>query len=421
MGGVVHVVGAGVAGLSAAVRLKAAAAEVVLHEATGQAGGRCRSYYDPTIDATIDNGNHVVLSGNRATLAYLRVIAAQDRLAGPREPAFPFVDLASRERWCVRPNAGRLPWWIFAAERRVPGSHALDYLGIARLAWAPPDRLLRDAMACHGLVYDRLWRPLLLAALNTDPTEASAGLAGAVVRETLAAGGDACRPLIAPQGLSCAFVDPAVSWLQAKGAALHFGHRLRAMTFNGEKVEALDFGDSLVRLRPGDGVILAVPPWVAQALVPGLRTPSAFRAIVNGHFRVTPPAGIATMTGVVNATVEWIFCFHDRISVTVSAADRLIDIPRETLARDLWREVVALTGVAAVLPPWQIIKERRATFAATPTEETKRPAAHTAWNNLVLAGDFTATGLPATIEGAIRSGNRAAELMTCNRRKPPAA
>jgi hydroxysqualene dehydroxylase len=418
MSRVIHVVGAGVAGLSAAVCLTSAAAEVVLHEASGQAGGRCRSYYDPTIDAMIDNGNHVVLSGNRATLAYLRMIAAQDRLVGPREAAFPFVDLASHERWCVRPNAGRVPWWIFAAERRVPGSRALDYLGIARLTWARADRLLPEAMACRGVVYDRLWRPLLLAALNTDPTEASAGLAGAVVRETLAAGGNACRPLIAPRGLSCAFVDPALSWLQAKGAKLNFGHRLRAIEFKGEEVEALDFGDVLVSLQPGDGVILAVPPWVAQALVPGLRTPSTFRAIINGHFRVTPPAGIATMTGVVNATIEWIFCFHDRISVTVSAADRLIDVPRETLARELWREVVALTGVAAMLPPWQIIKERRATFAATPKEETRRPAAHTTWNNLVLAGDFTATGLPATIEGAIRSGNRAALLMTNRRMKP---
>jgi uncharacterized protein with NAD-binding domain and iron-sulfur cluster len=96
--------------------------------------------------------------------------------------------------------------------------------------------------------------------------------------------------------------------------------------------------------------------------------------------------------------------------VTISAAERLLDAPRQTLATDIWREVAVVTGLAVALPPWQIIKERRATFAALPQENAKRPSAASAWNNLFLAGDWTATGLPATIEGAIRSGNRAADL-----------
>jgi uncharacterized protein with NAD-binding domain and iron-sulfur cluster len=70
-----------------------------------------------------------------------------------------------------------------------------------------------------------------------------------------------------------------------------------------------------------------------------------------------------------------------------------------------------LAGLAPELPPWQIVRERRATFAATPTQDARRPGAQTAWNNLLIAGDWTNTGLPATIEGAIRSGNRAADLV----------
>jgi uncharacterized protein with NAD-binding domain and iron-sulfur cluster len=80
------------------------------------------------------------------------------------------------------------------------------------------------------------------------------------------------------------------------------------------------------------------------------------------------------------------------------------------LADKLWREVAAVAGLPMTLPPWQIVRERRATFAATPSENAKRPAAPTAWRNLWLAGDWTRTGLPATIEGAIRSGNLAADL-----------
>ena len=70
-----------------------------------------------------------------------------------------------------------------------------------------------------------------------------------------------------------------------------------------------------------------------------------------------------------------------------------------------------VTGLPEVMPPWQIVRERRATFAATPEQESRRPGTRTPWTNLVLAGDWTATGLPATIEGAIRSGNRAAETI----------
>ncbi len=114
-----------------------------------------------------------------------------------------------------------------------------------------------------------------------------------------------------------------------------------------------------------------------------------------------------------NGTVEWLFAFPDRLSVTISAADRLLDVPRETLAQTIWHEVAAVTALPKALPPWQIVRERRATFAATPGENAKRPATATAtaWSNLFLAGDWTMTGLPATIEGAIRSGNRAADLV----------
>ena len=112
-----------------------------------------------------------------------------------------------------------------------------------------------------------------------------------------------------------------------------------------------------------------------------------------------------------NGTIEWLFAFAHRLSVTVSCADRLLDTPREELANRTWQEVARIVGVAGPLPPWQIVRERRATFAAFPEQNAKRPGAQTRWSNLFLAGDWTATGLPATIEGAIRSGNRAAQMV----------
>ena len=406
----VHVVGAGLAGLAAAVRLASRGARVLVHEAAGQAGGRCRSYHDPVLDMVIDNGNHLLLSGNHAALSYLEAIGAQGKLAGPPVAEFAFMDLASGEQWTVRINAGRVPWWIFDRNRRVPGTTARDYLSFARLLFAPEKETICETVTCAGPLYERLARPLWVAALNTDPKEGSARLAGAIIRETLLAGGNACRPLIARDGLGPVFIEPALRFLAAYDVKVEFGHRLRALGFADGKVAMLDFGDDKLAIE-NDDAILAVPPVVAADLVPALKTPAEFRAIVNAHFRVEPPASLAPIIGVVNGTVEWLFAFPDRLSVTISAADRLLDVPRETLAQKIWHEVATLTALPKALPPWQIVRERRATFAATPGENAKRPAAKTAWSNLFLAGDWTMTGLPATIEGAIRSGNRAADLV----------
>jgi squalene-associated FAD-dependent desaturase len=293
----------------------------------------------------------------------------------------------------------------------VPGTTASDYLGLARLMRAGKSDTIASRMTCSGPLYRALWQPLLLAALNTDPPESSAVLAAAIIKETLAQGGAACRPLIAADGLGAAFVDPALRYLEARGAMIRFEHPLRRLTQDNGVVQALEFADETIELGPGDRVILAVPAPTAASLVPGLSAPSAFRSIVNAHFKMVPPAKLPPLLGVIGGTVEWIFAFPDRLSITISGADRLLDVPRETLVATLWDDIQRATGITDPLPPWQIIREKRATFAATPEEDAKRPGTRTRLSNLVLAGDWTDTGLPATIEGSIRSGNKAAAAL----------
>jgi squalene-associated FAD-dependent desaturase len=407
----IHIIGAGLSGLAAAVRLAPTGNRIVIHEATAQAGGRCRSYHDHSLGMMIDNGNHLLLSGNSAAMDFLDTVGARDRLIGPATAAFPFVDLKSGERWVLDIGSGRLPWWIFDRHRRVPGTRALDYLALGRLLFGTPDKTVADLIACKGMLYDRLVQPLLLAALNIEPRDGSAALAATIIRETLGRGGKACRPLIARDGLAPALVDPALAFLRERGVDVCFGHELRAIEFAQDRASLLRFGDDAVSLGAGDVAILAVPAWSASTLIPGLSVPTEFRAIVNAHFRYTPPKGTAPITGLIHATSDWLFAFEDRFSVTVSSGDRLINAPREALAREIWGEICRVMAIADPLPSWQIVRERRATFAATPEQEKRRPGPRTAWQNLFLAGDWTATGLPATIEGSIRSGNRAAQLV----------
>jgi squalene-associated FAD-dependent desaturase len=407
----VHIIGAGLSGLAAAVQLANANCHVHVHEATQQAGGRCRSYFDAATGLTIDNGNHLLLSGNRHALAYARSIGTEAGLVGPKLAQFPFVDLSTGQRWLLDLGDSRLPLWVLDQSRRVPDTGLLDYLALMPLIWATRGRRVDEAIRCDGALYHRLVQPLLLAALNLDPPEGSAGLAGAVVRETLLAGGQACRPLIARDGLSAVLVEPAVKLLQDRGGRVHFSHELHAFETTDMRITALRFGlggDDRIAIGPEDAVVLAVPPRSASSLLPGLKTPTKFRAIVNAHFRFDPPRDAPPILGVVGGLVEWLFAFPRRLSVTISNGDSLVEIPREVLAEQIWRDVCKAGGVAGELPPWQIVRERRATFEATPEQDALRPGVVTNLKNLCLAGDWTDTGLPATIEGSVRSGDRAA-------------
>jgi hydroxysqualene dehydroxylase len=404
-----HIIGAGISGLSAGVRLAQAGHAVHVHEATQLLGGRCRSYFDGATGLTIDNGNHLLLSGNHHALTYARTIGSQAGLVGPAQAQFPFIDLRDGRQWLLRLNDGRIPFWVFDKHSRVPDTRPRDYFALAPLLWAGTDKLVGDAIACNGVLYDRLVQPLLLAALNIDPPKGSAGLAGAIVRETLLAGGKACRPLVARDGLSSVLVDPAIAYIEARGGSVGIGRELRELVRSGGHITSLKFLDDEVALAPADAVVLAVPARAATGLVPGLTAPNRFRAIVNVHFRYDPPAGQPLLLGVVGGMVEWLFAFPQRLSVTVSDGERLIDMPREELARAIWADVCKAARIEANLPPWQVVRERRATFEATPEQHALRPGAVTSWTNLFLAGDWTDTGLPATIEGSVRSGDRAAD------------
>jgi hydroxysqualene dehydroxylase len=401
----VHVVGAGLAGLSAAIALRQAGHTVTIVEAGSSAGGRCRSYFDRELGLSIDNGNHLLLSGNRSAFAYLDTIGARATLTMPAEPMFPFLDLGTGQRWVLRPNPGRIPWWVLSRRRRAPGTHARDHLALLRLR-----RVRGDATVAASLRKDTFYRrviePIAVAALNTPPDEALVRLLGAVMNETLFRGGSACIPAVAREGLSASLVDPAVAWLEGRGCPLITGRRVSALRVVAEHVTSLETSEGPM---PVAAVVLAAPAWVAADLLPGQLCPDAFQAIVNVHFRVEADPGPCGFIGLVGGTAEWVFVKPGHVSVTISAANRMVNDDGRTIAEAVWPDVRTALHLEERMPAWRVVKERRATVAATAEQERRRPGPRTALRNLVLAGDWTATGLPGTIEGAIRSGRTAAE------------
>ncbi len=428
----VHVIGGGLAGLSAALTLAEAGRRVVVYEGGPACGGRARSYYDRHLGCRLDNGNHLLLSANRTVFDYLDRIGARDSLVGPGAPMFPFHDLSAGINWTLRLSGGRVPWWVLPRRRRVPGMRLRELAGLARLMRAGPDAAVADCLL-PGALADRLMVPLAVSVLNTRPEQGSAALMGRVMRESMAKGGSACVPWFPREGLSETLVDPALARLEALGAVIRTGARVTGLGMADGRVDRLRLSGGEVALDGGDAVVLALPAQtvrdVAGEALPGLVVPDAFESILNLHYRadvaehVSGDLARARFAGVVGGLAEWVFVKPGILSVTVSAANHLAGDAPDALAATIWQELRAVVSpflrpgapqetLPDALPPHRVVREKRATFAATPAQERLRPECRTAVANLVLAGDWTATGLPATIEGAMRSGVAAAKALS---------
>lgn len=418
MSGTTHIIGLGVAGLSAAVRLVSAGQKVALYDGAKTAGGRCRSFHDAKLDCLIDNGNHLLLSGNKSALSYLDLLGARDEIEIASEATFSFADLKSRERWSVTLNDGLIPWWIFNKKQSIPGVKFGEYKSALKFPFADDHATIGSLTGDSGALFDRFWEPMTWAVLNTTPDRASAKLMWAVFRETFAKGGKACRPMVAKRGLSETFVDPALTYLEKHGVTASFNTPLKALEINDSSVTKIHIGETSIELGPQDHVVLAVPRAQAAKLLPALSMPDGDAAIVNAHFKMAEPLDAqyaVPILGLVNAKTHWIFTRGNIISLTISAADALgLDrLSEEEFLPLLWQEVCE----ALQLPDGtsyeggRLIRERRATFDQSPASVAKRPKASGTYANLTLAGDWTDNGLPATIEGSIRSGEIAAKAV----------
>ena len=400
----VHVVGAGVAGLVCALRLADAGRPVVLHEATPGAGGRCRSLPDGG-----DNGTHALVGGNRAALRFLERIGARAGWVEPEPEGLPVFDLSTGR--AARVALSPLGWT--AAGLRPAGVSLGALLALARCALPWRDRPVADVMARHPEFHRGFVEPLTVAALNTPATEASSRRLGAVLLR--AAGRAGGRLLVAREGLGPDMVEPALAALRSAGADVRFGARLRRVAVEGGKAAALEFEGEAVPLDGGRAAVLALPPWEASRLLPGLAVPLAHAPIVNLHFAHRTP-GPVRFLGLLGALCQWVLVRPEGVSVTVSAGDAEAREDASALAPRAWAEVrrAALAfGLAGAWPeapaPCRVVKERRATprhVPGRPPRPPRRPLL-----NLALAGDWTHPALPATIEASVLSGEAAARAV----------
>jgi squalene-associated FAD-dependent desaturase len=456
------IIGAGFAGSAAAVRLTEAGWRVTLMDARGAAGGRVYSFEDKETGEIIDNGQHLLMGCYHATLRLLDVLGTRHLLRPQEAMRVEFIEPASeillQPRRAVL-DAGRLSGKAGMALgiAGLEGLSAYDrwavlrfaaalQLGVAQHRLATPLatqtalELLRSYGQTDALI-TRLWEPVILATLNAHPAEAAASLLVKVLERAFFSDRDSSRLLLPRVGLDDV-LKPLAAWLGRRGsnflrgtvASIHIQHHdssflASSITTNtGEIIEA-------------DCVISAVPPHVlTKLLISSLsdtfRNDEAFSTLLASLSQFTFSPIISTylwfdrsfmtseFVALLGTQTQWVFnrrliCdapkqvterFSGHISTTVSAGGDIINAANDDILRICLRDIHAAFPASrtAQMLRGRVIKEKFATPRITPAIEAIRPSATTPIANLFLAGDWTNTGLPATIESASQSGEAAA-------------
>lgn len=441
----VAVVGAGCAGLSAAAALAEHGLRVLVVEARPVLGGRVFATRDRVSGDWVDNGQHVLLGAYHDTLAYLERIGGRDRLRVQSSLAVPMIDRrgrASELRCPALPSplqlvAGVLAWpglpWrdrvsVLGLGRALDPRHDTEAARLTVREW------LRRWGQADGLV-ELLWEPLAVAALNQPIDRASAGTFVEVIRRMLGPGRDDAAMFLPAQSLSHVFIDPAVAYVEAHGGAVRGGAPALVDVRDGV-VHGLRMRGERVSAR---AVISAVPWHAFGALfadpLPVLEDVQRVAAGMSGSSIVTvnlwfdQPVLDTPFVGLPGRNFQWAFEKHlvtpgqgAHVSLVCSGGDDIVGQTNAELVALGHAELAGAVPAAARLPLRRgtAVRDRRATFALDPGQPP-RPGTHTGLPGFYLAGDWTDTGLPATIESAVVSGHRAAAAVLASLGGPGAA
>ncbi|MBA3545758.1 MAG: FAD-dependent oxidoreductase [Nannocystis sp.] len=434
----VLVLGGGLAGLSAAVRLAENGRKVTVIEATRAPGGRARSFPDAASGRELDNGQHLIMGCYRETLAFLRTIDSTDGIYFQK-------DLSVR---MVKPGGQRLsldcpplpaPLHLAVGLLKMRGLSLLDKAAAVRAGLVLRGEVKRpdDNETCDSwlrrlgqtqTLRNAFWDPIIWGTLNDDPLVSSAAMFTAVLERAFLSTRDASRLGVPKVPLSRLYVDQSLAYLRARGCEVRLGDPVRALDVTGTQITGvtLKSGESL----QADAVIAAVPPHAFLDLLPGtwpahpvyqdiarLRT----SPIVNLWFTTDRAPFSEPFVGLVGGPLHWMFNRSQiegsvggevLLNCTISGARACIDDPPEALQELLRSELERyFPGKVPAIHQFRAIKEKRATISHAAGSYHWRPETLGPIRGLYMAGDWIRTGLPATIESAVQSGHDAARTL----------
>jgi len=439
----VAIIGGGFAGLAAAVDLAGRGFAVSLLEARPRLGGRAYSFRDHETGEVIDNGQHTLMGCYRDTLAFLDRIGATHKLMRQKNLHVRMVHPARGPGAITCPSlpsplhlvGGILRYRLLTQAERLRALlggmqvMAMRRRGDPRLRECTVEQLLlalrQSPNACASF-----WYPVAVATLNESPQRAAAVLFAEVLARAFFRSRADSQFVLPRVGLSELYTEDARRYVEARDGHVELQAAAAALVLRGNRVAGLQLRDG--RAIATDACISAVPPKALAALLPdaardrcGLPALDAIDTspIVSGHLWCDRPILSDAFVGLIGRTTQFVFNRtgltgqgdngRQCLSAVISAGREVVEWPAariaETVVADLQALVPAARG-ARVLHT-VVVKEKQATISATPAAERLRPAACTPIANFFLAGDWTSTGLPPTIESAVYSGRRAAELV----------
>jgi hydroxysqualene dehydroxylase len=420
----VAIIGAGYAGMAAAVALARSGIRCHVYETAKEAGGRARRIHYR--GSAIDNGQHILIGAYRELLDLIRLVGVPDSHLA-RMPLTMKMHPGFELRAPRLPAPLNLGWALL----RAKGLSARERVAAVRFADAMKRTVVADhenvlaLLHSHGQtepLITNLWAPLCIAALNTPLERASAKVFVTVLRDALfraRADSDFVLPKV---DLTALFPEPAARWLETQGSIVECSTRVTSIeqTEYGFRIGAK--GES----RPHAAIVCAVGPHQLDAIEstsPEVRAalnparPTRFEPIYTVYLQY--PASVALpepMLGRQHGMSQW---FFDRgalcgqaglIAAVISASGQHESLSHDEVAQAAHRELVDVAGPLPQ-PEWhKVIAEQFATFACEPG--VARPNPVTRIPGLFLAGDYTEGPYPSTLEGAARSGSRAASLIT---------
>lgn len=439
----VIVIGGGFAGLSAGVALASQGVHVTVLEKRPALGGRAYSYTDATTGETIDNGQHAMMGCYHHLFRFLETIGAMGKLAIQPTLRVAMID-PDRGRGVIGcpplPNplhmaAGVLGYRLLdLADRARVLVGGLRLLAMKkrrdpRLATLTVDGAL-DLLGQPASTRRAFWHPVALATLNEDPALASADLLAEVMLRAFFSGKENARFVLARVGLSDLYTTDARRFIEERGGRVETKAHVVSIGMRGDEVSHLELRDG--RRLTAHAYVSAVPPHGLSPILPlavrrdvpalGAIERLTSSPIVSVHVWFDRPLVDDEFVGFIGTQTHW--CFNrDKITgrdprggsyltFVSSGARALVDLDADAIVAATLADVRRLIpgAAAATVRHTQVVKEKFATMSPTVEAERLRPAAETPFANFFLAGDWTATGLPATIESAVASGHRAAEL-----------
>lgn len=426
----VIVIGGGFAGLSAASLLAERGRQVLVLDARPRLGGRATAFDDRETGELVDNGQHVMFGCYRETLAFLKRIGADGNVETQPTLEIPFIALDGRRTLLRCPSWLPAPLHLLAGILGWRGLPLRDRLSALRLAPAiardaPATQTVAQWLRAHGQserLITALWEPLAVAALNQPIDQAAAAPFARVLAEMFGRDRSAASLVLPAKPLHDMYAEPARAFIERHGGDV----RTNALA----RIVADETGVTAVEVRgeriPATAVIAAVP-WHALRTV-FEAAPSALAAtIANASAMASMPIVTVnlwydrvvmdeTFVGLTGRTVQWVFdkrrVFGEassHLSLVISAAEAVAPLTRDELVAIAVRDVAGALPAArlATLVRASVVREKQATFSLSPGQPD-RPSNRTGIRGLALAGDWTDTGLPGTIESAVRSGHLAA-------------